>query len=681
MRNAFLPHEDDFAQWAEGGFLPAAAETRDYLAHLADPGDERRPKPGGLWPHQWEALLRVVYAREVRRRDFWGDGLLLNVVTGGGKTALIAAAMAWLKLAHDVQRFLILCPNLIVRDRLEDDFRGGKVFRERGLIPPDAVFSADAFALTTLGGDSKATASDLFGANVVLANIHQFYRSSATGRENSWSFLEANRTPFAVFNDEAHNTPAPEYDAMLSALREHDGFAFRLDTTATPDRADGKPADSRMILEYGIPEALHDRVIATPVVYQPDIETVELTYTDADTGETRRVEEIDWAEVDRAGLNATQWVTDDKPMSQQIGIALNRLREAERRAAGRYRPILFVVAVCKADARKAQAMLEAPPFGLRALLVTEDEDARARAEAASIARAVRYDAVASVAMLREGWDVPEVAVVLLLRKFGSRVYGPQVVGRGLRRVRRAADGTPIDPDEPQICAIVDHPKLEHGWLWEQLNAVVRSGVGLDEIHDEQDDLPPPPPRQELVRPDLVIEVPEPEDDGAPGLDPVTAADSPAPARDWRERLAALDYDAETVEITDVTLSGVTGRELGRGGWTRHGGAPDGAALPPPPPGEPGEDALRDHLRESLYAIAELAAVEAGYPALMRRHVYSPLLAHVSARWLGGEAIPFAGEEALRRAAARLPQLERHMARRTDIVGGMIEHGADGGAEA
>jgi len=63
VRNAFLPHEDDFAQWAEGGFLPSTAETRDYLAHPADPGDERRPKPGGLWPHQWEALLRALSTR------------------------------------------------------------------------------------------------------------------------------------------------------------------------------------------------------------------------------------------------------------------------------------------------------------------------------------------------------------------------------------------------------------------------------------------------------------------------------------------------------------------------------------------------------------------------------------------------------------------------------------------
>ena len=135
--------------------------------------------------------------------------MLLNVVTGGGKTALIAATMVWLRLAHDVRRFLILCPNLIVRDRLEADFRGGKVFTERDLIPPGAIVSADDFALTTLGGTSSATATSLLGSNVVLANIHQFYRSSTTGKQNLWSLLEADQTPFAVFNDEAHNTPAP----------------------------------------------------------------------------------------------------------------------------------------------------------------------------------------------------------------------------------------------------------------------------------------------------------------------------------------------------------------------------------------------------------------------------------------------------------------------------------------
>ena len=73
------------------------------------------------------------------------------------------------------------------------------------------------------------------------------------------------------------------------------------------------------------------------------------------------MEEIDRDEVDRLGLNATPWVTDDKSMQQQVEIALARLREQERRAKGCYQPILFVVAVCKADAQKAEQTLNKLP--------------------------------------------------------------------------------------------------------------------------------------------------------------------------------------------------------------------------------------------------------------------------------------------------------------------------------
>ena len=535
MQNVFEGYESDFGIWVAGHFAPSHDATQEYLRFLADPEDELRPRAGGLWPHQWDALLRVIYSREVGRRDFWEDGLLLNIVTGGGKTALIAATMVWLRLAHNVQRFLILCPNLIVRDRLEADFTQGKIFTDRNLIPPGAPFAANPFALTTLGGSSRASATDLFGSNVVLANIHQFYKSSKTGQENLWALFGAQSTPFAIFNDEAHNSPAPEYYRTLSELREHAGYSFRLDTTATPDRADGKAPDSKMIYEYDIPKALNDGVIAKPVVYQPNIDAVELTYTDAVTGEHRRVEEIDWDEVDKAGLSATQWVTDSKPMSQQISIALNRLQEARRNAAGRYSPVLFVVAVCKADAKKAAQVLT-NEFNLRALVVTEDEDESARAHAAAIGRSGKYDAVVSVAMLREGWDVPEVAVILLLRKIGSTVYGPQIIGRGLRRVRHPD----IAPNEPQICAVVDHEKLDHEWLWDLLGARVRKNVGVQQEFDEREERGDSPPPQKIVNTDLIITIPEPSDP-EPTLDPVVVTRPPKPARDWADLLASLEY--------------------------------------------------------------------------------------------------------------------------------------------
>ena len=54
---------------------------------------------------------------------------------------------------------------------------------------------------------------------------------------------------------------------------------FRLDTTATPERADGKPLDSDTIMEYGISPALEDGIIKSVVVYQPDPKIIELTYS------------------------------------------------------------------------------------------------------------------------------------------------------------------------------------------------------------------------------------------------------------------------------------------------------------------------------------------------------------------------------------------------------------------
>ena len=88
-------------------------------------------------------------------------------------------------------------------------------------------------------------------------------------------------------------------------------------------------------------------------------------------------------------------------------------------------------------------------------------------------------AVVSVLMLREGWDVPEVGVILLLRKFGSRVYGQQVIKRGLRRVRVKG----VDATEPQICAVVDHPKLELQWL------VAAEAMGRFNHHLQEDHYP------------------------------------------------------------------------------------------------------------------------------------------------------------------------------------------------
>ena len=666
MINQFGQYEDDFQQWVKGGYPGVKDATQNYIKHLSDPEDDAQPRAGTLWEHQWDSFLRVVYACEVKGEELaQPNGVLLNVVTGGGKTAIIAALMVWLRLAHDVQQFLLLCPNLIVRDRLEDDFEQGKVFVDRGLVPPGAVVTKDDFALTTLGSDRPGGWASMLGANVILGNIHQFYTSNAAGQANLSNLL--NGPQFALFNDEAHNSPAPEWDATLEKLRSH--TVLRVDTTATPDRADGQTPDSRMIYEYLIQDALADRLVKTPVVYQPSIATVELTYTDARTGETRSVEEIDWAEVDRLGINATQWVTDDKPMQQQMSIALQRLREQERRARDRYQPILFVVAVCKLDALKAAKMLN-DYFRVKTLLVTEDSSDEERRQATELGRARRssapYKAVVSVLMLREGWDVPEVGTILLLRKFGSRVYGQQVIGRGLRRVRNRG----IEESEAQICAVVDHPKLEHKWLWDIFGSKIHPDVRPGDPFDDCEDLPEPPPRQTLVNPEKIIDIPEPSDDDDGQFDIPLPAGPAEPLQDWQLVLAGLDYPAQTVTITGQDIIGVERHDITGDGWKTTESAPmtNGDATVTVAP----ED-LADAVKGEMLAMSERLLDQAGHSAQFKGRIYNILLNHVRGKFLDGASLGLAEPQHLEAAWRLLPKVEEQIAGVPGLVEGMVKY--------
>src|SRR6266498_1156285 len=432
MYYSFAPYELDFREWKQSGAFPDVNPlTRDFLLHLG-----RKDATRGLWRHQEEAVLRTVYAYELLQ---WKESLL-NIVTGGGKTAIIGAVIAWLKSCHDVHKFLLLCPNTIVRDRLEDDFKDAKVFRDFGFFPPGTEHYTNELALHVM--EPGAAPQGIRDCGVVLGNIQQLYQTNVNGQRNL-AVLMNNEDRIAVFNDEAHNTPAAEYDNTLFTLQQIS--QFRLDTTATPDRADGKTPDSKMIFEYSIADAQSEvpPLIKSVVVYQPKLSTVELTYTNPDTGERRTVDEMDeeFEKIEK-GLTSTQWVTDPDPMRKQLRIALDRLEEQKRRAAvlanNSYRPILFVVAITIKDAEQVRNMLE-KEFRVRTLLVTEQSDETDRLEARRLGKpGSEYEAVVSVLMLREGWDVPPVSVILLLRKFSSRVYGQQVVGRGLRKIIRKA---------------------------------------------------------------------------------------------------------------------------------------------------------------------------------------------------------------------------------------------------
>ncbi len=472
MHYFFKQHEENFKEWRNSGYQSIPDVGVDFLKHLRSQNFKPDLKIVKFWNEkQWkkvqlEAIERCVYSFEVLGEK----DLLTNIVTGGGKTTIIGALIAYMMIVHEQYKFLILTPNTIVRERLDDEFDPDSKTYIYDVFP----FFFNSFeALKTRISLHKmqptASAAGIRSGTIILGNIHQIYE-----RGENWRVLRDNVDSLCIFNDEAHNTKAEQYNDLIGKLKPK--RFFRLDTTATPDRLDGLHPDSKMIFVYSIAEALADKIIKRPIVFHPDVKKVKLTYEDLETGKTISAEEVPWEEIEKRRIPARRYITSLKPMRQQIAIACELLKEQKMRTPEPYKPLLFLVTFSIEDAKNITTELEkiGEKYGIKKILLVHNEQEEELKEAARDLNKdpqTEYDAVVSVLMLREGWDVRNISVVLLFRKFCYKevdgqifsVYGPQVIGRGLRRMSK-------NPEKWESLFIVDHPILKHSWLWDHLKA-------------------------------------------------------------------------------------------------------------------------------------------------------------------------------------------------------------------
>jgi len=291
---------------------------------------------------------------------------------------------------------------------------------------------------------------------------------------------------------------------------------------------------------------------------------------DKETGKILSAEEMPWEAIEQKKIRATRYITNPKPMAQQLGIALECLKYHNKAvppgedSKPSYKPLLFVVAVSIQDAKNIKATIEAPPFNLKALLITNESEDEAKEEAQTINRDIRnckYDAIVSVMMLREGWDVKNISVILLFRKFcykkiGERiysVYGPQIIGRGLRRIN------PLSDDWEQ-CHVVDHPIMKHEWLWDMIAAsYYQDKLNPGDIIDEEK-IPLPPEdktvdevaKKQMEEFDLsdLPDVPEPPQE----YEPIT---------EWQKYLDEYKYDVRGMSI-DQRIKQIQSKNLDSG---------------------------------------------------------------------------------------------------------------------
>jgi type III restriction enzyme len=540
MPYSFTTYEKDFYEWCINDYPSESEKTRNFI--------HKKVLQSKLWPHQKQAILRTIYSYEILKEDL-GNKYLLNIVTGGGKSVVIAYIIAWLKyINNDIDKFVIILPNLIVKDRISLDFieHDGKTIFTDWDITSGLNISLKAIELNT-----EVDPPIMYDYDIVVTNVQELYTAHVnTGRK--LIYLLNNCDKVVIISDEAHNNVAERFSEILALLLPK--TLIRIDTTATPTRADGTYPDSKMIYKYDLDDALHEAnpIIKNVVIVQPEAEIKELTYTNVETNEVKKVTELDKDFEDAENkIKPFQWVMDAAPMKHLISLAWDRIKEKKIEANGRYKPVLFVVTMSIKEAERVKDIME--EMNIKTLCLTQESPDECREEARTIGSLQsKYDAVVSVFMLKEGWDVKEVSVILLLRKIISPVYGQQIIGRGLRKI----DFTKANED----LYVIDHPSMKHlkSWLG-AITADVCTDVKLGESipyknKTSKSRIASFESERRIVRPDKIIIIEEPKVNIREKFELYKKKHGIEKSNiylNWKDILDAIEYNNDSVEITAV----------------------------------------------------------------------------------------------------------------------------------
>jgi type III restriction enzyme len=374
------------------------------------------------------------------------------MATGAGKTKVMALAIAWQYFnavagASDeyARTFLILAPNVIVFDRLRADFAGGRIFRADPMIPGELSIFWDFDCY--MRGDPERTSSQ--GA-LYLTNIQQLYErpvpdasiepeamtdvlgpkpTSVIPEADDFSDrIAARGEPCLVVNDEGHHThdEENEWNEVIRGLhtRLDDGLTMQLDLSATPRYAKGG-LFTWTIYDYPLKQAIIDNVVKRPMKGM----TAGIKDQPSDIASVRYRTYL------TAGVERWREYRDQlAPLGKKpiLFVMLNKTAEADD--VGDYLRVAYPSEFGASAGGQNQLLVI--HTDRRGEVSKKDLDA-----AREVARRVdegdsAVNAIVSVLMLREGWDVQNVTVIVGLRPYTAKanILPEQTIGRGLRRM-------------------------------------------------------------------------------------------------------------------------------------------------------------------------------------------------------------------------------------------------------
>lgn len=187
------------------------------------------PKKVTLWPHQAAAVKVVApfLQKHVGKKTQGRSSALVNIPTGGGKTAVIGTLGHW----HPaLQRVLVVAPRTAIRNQLARELSAKRGFFLR------CGFTPDSLPKKIVALNSATDLPQRISNDAIFVSTIQLINDMARNRRADDAYDRLAATCDAVIVDEGHYEPAFSWSQALRGL----GRPIVL-VTATPYRNDLKP--------------------------------------------------------------------------------------------------------------------------------------------------------------------------------------------------------------------------------------------------------------------------------------------------------------------------------------------------------------------------------------------------------------------------------------------------------
>ncbi|KGD06880.1 DEAD/DEAH box helicase [Burkholderia pseudomallei] len=407
---------------------PPQAESLTRLVRALDAAPDLLGHEGDV-----SAILSTLRAEFSTLEDFEREfpSLCFALATGVGKTRLMGAFIAYLHLAHGINNFFVLAPNLTIYNKLITDFtRNTPKYVFKGIAEfaqqPPLIITGDNYDQTGAAVDDQPTgfAHDV---RINIFNISKINSEVRGGKEprikrmrevlgDSYFNHLANLSDLVLLMDESHRYRASAGVRAINELKPLLG----LEVTATPfvESNRGPVPFKNVVMDYPLARAMEDGFVKEPaVVTQRNFDAKahtpeEIERTKLEDGvrlhETTKVELLTYAREN--GIKAVKPFMLVIARDTSHAAQLKELIE-ERLYDGRYKGKVIQVDSSRTGAEEEEMITR--------LLAVESMD-----EPTEI--------VIHVNMLKEGWDVTNLYTIVPLRAANARTLIEQSIGRGLR---------------------------------------------------------------------------------------------------------------------------------------------------------------------------------------------------------------------------------------------------------